>query len=353
MSAHGYTFPLELRGYARHEVDRLLRNLDSQNAQLRSERHAMASELAEAQDLLDIAQRNLNKAQEQQPNFAGLGSKFEEVLRLGEAQAEKMIAEAKAEAEIITSDANSAAQRTARESEAYAEKLIAEAEARAEKIQLSAESGAADLTAKANDRLVLASETLTAAKREAARLRSEAESEIVQSKLAAQDQIDEQRRELHHLREETEHKILEIERNIAVRQEEAEIEHTQLHDEALLHAQMIIDESNAKAAEANRRSQEVSEASEAQYQRTQLQTREQERLASERTRNMVEHAQRYSDETMIEIQEFSDSVLARTMTRLEQLRHEVEYVQLFVARRKNTHRTDAVIAELEGLLHHD
>lgn len=350
MSAHEYSIPRELRGYARHEVDRLLRNFDANVQRLQQEHDRLSARLANAEGELEIAQKELLKAQQSKPNFAGLGSKFEEVLRVAEDQAEKLLADANSEAAMIATETAAAVQRRNRESEETAERLISDARARAEELRLSGESAAAELTARANNRLTEAGETLASAKREAARMRSETETEIVQMKLAAQEQVDEQRRELHRLQEETENRVLTLEREIAARQEEAEIEHTRAHEEALRNAQAILDESNAKAADINRRAHEVAQESEVLHARVQLHVEEQERTSREQARELIDGAQGHADRVLGEVQEFSDNLLARALTRLEQTRHEVELVQEFVSRQRSARKTDTVIAELEHQL---
>jgi cell division septum initiation protein DivIVA len=200
MSLHEYEIPREVRGYSRHAVDRLLRNFEAKVQQVQADRDGIADRLLDVEAQLDIAKKQLSKAQQSKPNFSGLGSKFEEVLRIAESQAEKMITDAHAEAEQIASEAAADAQRRTRESETRAAQLINDATARAEEIRLSSETHAAEMSSLANKRLTEASDTLASAKREVSRLQAEAESEVVQMRTVAQQQIDEQRAEINRMR---------------------------------------------------------------------------------------------------------------------------------------------------------
>ncbi len=347
---HDYSIAHELRGYSRQAVDRLLRNLDANVQQLEAEKLALADQVVAAQAELEVTHNNLTKAQQNQPNFAGLGSKFEEVLRVAETQAEKMITDAHAEAEMITSEAIAAAQRHSHKAEDRATRVLTDAKARAEELRLSSETTASELSNMTNQRLSESGEALTTAKRESARIRAEADSEIVQLRLEAQGQLDMQRLEVSRLQEEAEHRLLAAERAIAVRQEEAEIAYSQRHDEAQRNAQAVLDEANAKAKEVNRRAHEVSQESENLHMRVQQFVDENERNSREQAKLLIENAQQHADATMHEIEVFSDSMLARALTRLEQTRVEVGYVQEFVSQQRMSRTADSVIAHFEEQL---
>ena len=137
------------------------------------------------------------------------------------------------------------------------------------------------------------------------------------------------------------------ERAITVRQEEAEIELSQRYEEARRSAQAILDASNAKAEEISRRAQEISQESEAMHQRVEHFVVSQEREARERAEELVLGAQQQAERVTAEIEEFSDSVLARTLSRLEQMRSEVEFVQEFVNKRRLEQKTNSVVSQLE------
>lgn len=350
MAIHEHKIPTELRGYAKHEVDRLLRNLDATIEQLTQDRETLSAQLESLKGDFAATKNALEKLQQNKPNFAGLGSKFEEVLRVAETQAEKMLTEAKAEAELITNETNTAVKRRLHESEEQATRLVEEAEARAKEIRLSAESSAAEQTARASQRLAESVEKLTAAKREAAKIRSDAEQDVVQLKLDTQEQLDQQRRELHRLREETEHRVLAADHEIAAKLEEAEIKHAQIHDEATLSAQALLEQANAKAVEINRRAQEVAQESEMLHARVQAFVAEREDTSRKLATDLIDSAQRHADEITRDIEEFSDHILARALTKLEQQRTEIDYVQEFVTRHRTSRKTSSVISELEAQL---
>ena len=90
---------------------------------MQSERDGIADRLLDLEAQLDIAKKQLSKAQQSKPNFSGLGSKFEEVLRIAESQAEKMITDAHAESEQIASEAAAEAQAVLDESNAKAAEI--------------------------------------------------------------------------------------------------------------------------------------------------------------------------------------------------------------------------------------
>jgi selenocysteine-specific translation elongation factor len=112
----------------------------------------------------------------------------------------------------------------------------------------------------------------------------------------------------------------------------------------------VLDESNAKAAEINRRAYEVSQESEALHARVQQYVEQQRRDALEQARNLIEAARLQAEAVTRESEEFSERLFGRALTRLEQMRGEMDYVQEFVNRRKAARTTDAVIAELEQQL---
>lgn len=350
MALHDHNFAREVRGYSRQEVDRVIRNLEAEVQQLSELKDQLTEKVQHLEGELEIAQHSLKRLQESTPNFAGLGSKFEEVLRVAEEQAAKMVEKAKAEAETIIAETNAKTHNKLRAAEEEATRLVSDAKARAEELSLSSESTAADLATKANDKLAKASEVLATAHREASRLKSETENEIVQLRLSAQESIEQQRIEMQRLREETEHKVLAAEREIAERQEAAQIEHDELHERALLTAKQITEESQAKADEVNQRALAVSQESEMLHERVKAFVAEQERNAREQAAALIDRAHLYATTRTNEVNEFVDSILARSLTRLEQIRSEATFVEDFISHQRTSRNTDTVIAQLEEQL---
>lgn len=350
MALHNFEFSREMRGYSRQEVDRTVRDYAAKLEHSEQTIAELSEQVASLQGELEIAQHHLKRLQESTPNFAGLGSKFEEVLRVAEQQAAMMLDKAKSEAEAIVAETSASTQRRLHAAKEEASQILGDAKARAEELSLASESQAADLSNKANDKLVKASEVLATAQRDAAKLRSDADNEILQMRLSAQDVIEKQRYEMQRMREETEHHVLKVEKELAERQEAAQIEHEQLHQTAVLTAKQVTEEAQIKADEVNKRALAVSQESEVLHERVRAFVQEQERAAREQAAALIDRAHDYASKRTHEVNEFVDSILARSLTRLEHIRNEAAFVEDFMAKQRATRTTDTVIAELEEQL---
>ena len=347
MGMHTYAISPERKGYSRHEVDRLLRNLDATIDELQSDRSSLMERMRAIETELEIANKNLIKAQAQKPTFSGLGSKFEEVLRTAEVQAEHMLEEAKRRSESITVEAEATAQRLLRSSEEQAEQILNEAQRRAKDAALQGETAAVEVAAIANARLGEASEAVTQAKRDAANIRSVAENEIMQLRQEAQQHIDQQREEIHRLREETEHHAIEVERMLLERQAEVEAQCDRALSEATERSAAILDQANLKAAEINERAYAVGQESEALHERLRREVEQQHAEARKRASELIEQAKLYSNNLVNQVEMFSDKVHARAQARLEALNDESEFIRTFIEDHRVSRKTETVIAQIE------
>jgi len=83
-------FSLEMRGYKKDEVDRVLGELRAELEHLRDYNFNAATET----EALRTEVANLRKKKDSAPGYAELGAQFEQTLRLAEEQAKKLVADA-------------------------------------------------------------------------------------------------------------------------------------------------------------------------------------------------------------------------------------------------------------------
>src|SRR5690606_31697291 len=130
MAENNFEFGTSMRGYNRHEVDRAISNLDSEISILRTENYELQQNYDELAAELRVLKAKVRRMPAK-PNYSVLGAQFEEVLRLAEEKAEKLVSDATQEAEQIRKNSEAESGRVLREASQRADKLVSDATARA------------------------------------------------------------------------------------------------------------------------------------------------------------------------------------------------------------------------------
>lgn len=345
------------RGYDKDAVDRAVERLrnelatvEQNNEQLRAQVHELRDESA----ALESKNRQLTakiRSIPENPSYANLGAQFEEALRSGEEQADRMLAEAKAEAELSRQTAQSRASRILREAEERAQKLLADTNARVDELRLTSESLAADITARANVKQAETSELLSTARRSAASRVAEAERKFAEQRSALQRNIEVERAALYEFAEETDRQRVAAEEALRLRGEQSELENMQRHQDAVERANRVISEANQRAREVSGRASEITAESELALSTAKAKADEMVRdarlLALGLINQATERAQQISEQTRQHV----DALLDRMVARTERLREERERLDEYSSVVTDVRTSEMLIAQFEENVH--
>lgn len=344
-------------GYSRSQVDDLLKGLQAKVASIKAENDQLRTEIDNLEPMLSDAKaqnKKLLKTAEQlpdRPSYSKLGSQFEEVLRLGEEKASRLVEESQSEAELLRRAAKLRSAELVRQAEDEAARITEDTERRAAEMRAAAENQAAKLVSQANARLTEVTDRATAASREASAITTDADLEIETSRAALQATTDlenaalvEHGERVHREREE----MLE-----EVRLHEAEFEREKLRREAEateLSARLLAD-AERQAAEISASSSAIDSESDGLERATQ--ERVEQMLADARriSGGILDQAQQRTNELAEHMRAFTDGLIDRGGARLDLLRDEREAIEMFLHSITDARTTDAVLAHLEADLH--
>ncbi len=128
-------FSLEMRGYKRDEVDRVLAELRAELEHVRDYNYTASAELEQVKNELETLKRKKTAT----PGYAELGAQFEQTLRLAEEQAKKLVSDAGQDAIRIRETAKAESEQVTRKAQQKADQLVKEAEAKLAEAKLEAE----------------------------------------------------------------------------------------------------------------------------------------------------------------------------------------------------------------------
>ncbi|MEG3035846.1 MAG: hypothetical protein RR877_10220, partial [Aurantimicrobium sp.] len=187
-------------GYDPADVKRAFRDAESRVEELlQTTRSGVATVDKLERELADM--RDALRRSNAKPTFADLGSAFEQTLRVAEEQADKMVADADADAKVVRESARALADQVNRTARNKANSLLNVTEAQIEDKRLEIEREVSQLTMEA-ETLVLQGQTLkeTAMRREAA-LVAEAERDAAEVRSRLHQEIEDVKTELETLRQ--------------------------------------------------------------------------------------------------------------------------------------------------------
>ncbi|MEG0363946.1 MAG: hypothetical protein RR600_09085, partial [Aurantimicrobium sp.] len=219
-------------GYDPADVKRAFRDADLRMEELQQTTRSGAATVDKLErELADM--RDAHRRSNTKPTFADLGSAFEQTLRVAEEQADKMVADAEADAKVVRESARALADQVTRTARNKANSLLNVTEAQIEDKRLDVEREVSQLTIE-GETLILQGQTLkeTAMRREAA-LVAEAERDAAEVRSRLHQEIEDVKTELETLRQIAEREQLRIEREIKLALEEAERERLTRHEEAV------------------------------------------------------------------------------------------------------------------------
>jgi cell division septum initiation protein DivIVA len=219
-------------GYDPSDVRRAFRDAESRMEELlQTTRSGVATVDKLERELADM--RDALRRSNSKPTFADLGSAFEQTLRVAEEQADKLVADADADAKVLRESARAASELLTRNARNKATSAVNEAESKIEDKRLEVEREVSQLSME-SETLILQGQTLkeTAQRREAA-LIAEAERDAAEVRSRLHQEIEDVKTELETLRQIAEREQLRIEREIKLALEEAERERLTRHEEAV------------------------------------------------------------------------------------------------------------------------
>ena len=307
-------------GYDPADVKRAFRDAEARVEELmQTTRSGIATVDKLERELADM--RDALRRSNAKPTFADLGSAFEQTLRVAEEQADKLVADADADAKVVRESARAAAEQVTRVARNRANTLLNDTEAKIEDKRLDVEREVAQLTMDA-ETLVLQGQTIkeTAMRREAA-LVAEAERDAAEVRSRLHQEIEDVKTELETLRQIAEREQLRIEREIKLALEEAERERLTRHEEAVA----FVEAQTAEALEVRR-----SAADEADH-------------LNEQTDSFLESTRNDAEALLAAARESATNMISRARSRAETLailfdEHAAEMMEKAERRRDNLER---------------
>lgn len=351
------TFANAFRGYEREEVDRLLSRLQNEMATLKQSNASLRDRASELRSELNVLQaKNTEissrlKSSPDKPTYSNLGAQFEEFLRIGEEKSERLISEARAEADLLRQNTQAKTSRTVREAEEFAQKLFAETHARVDELRLTSETSAADTIAQANVKMAEASELVSTARRAAAAQLAEAERVIAEERSALQRRLEAERAVIAERAEKANQDLSEAEELMRLREDQLERENLRNHQDAVEQANRIITEANARAAEASRRASEVAAESEATLTTARLNAQEIVGDARLLASGLVDQARIRATDLTAKTRMHIDLLLERLIARTERLREERELLDEYVQKVTDARSTEMIVSQFEEQTH--
>ena len=293
----------------------------------------------ELADLRDALKRSNSK-----PTFADLGSAFEQTLRVAEQQADKLVADAVADANVVRESARASAEMLTRTSRNKATEIVSSAEAKIEERRLEVEREVSQLSMEA-ETLILQAQTLKeSALRKEAALAAEVERDAAEERSRLHQEIEDIKTELDTLRQIAEREQLPIEREIKLALEEAEQERLSRHEEAVA----FVGRQNSEALELQRVAAEEADNLKAQTDEYTAKTRaDAEALLSaarQSATNLINRARSRAETLAILFDEHAAEMLLSADLRKDGLERQREAMREFSLELKALASADAMVS---------
>ncbi|MGV1033595.1 MAG: DivIVA domain-containing protein [Microbacteriaceae bacterium] len=354
--AENEPFTSSFRGYEREEVDRSLERLQNELATLKQSNDGLLGRVEESRAELNVVQAknrelsNRIKSVPEKANYTNLGSQFEEFLRVGEAKSDRLVSDARAEAELLRQTTQAKTSRLIREAEEYAQTLIAETHARVDEIRLKSETTAADTITQANVKLAEASEIISTARREAALKVADAERQIAEERSALKRHLELERAALQAISEQNARESNAADEEMRLREDQLERENLRHHREAVEAANRVIAEANDRASQVTMRASEVTAASESSL--TQARVTANGIVADARSLavSMINQARIRATDLTAKTRLHIDVLVDRMVARTERLREERELLDEFVTSVTDVRSAEMLVSHFEESL---
>lgn len=338
-------------GYDPSEVKRAFRLAESRLEELVQTTRSGAATVdkleRELADLRDALRRSNAK-----PTFADLGSAFEQTLRVAEEQADKLVADADADAKVVRESARALADQVTRNARNRAISLVNDAEAKIEDNRLEVEREVSQLSMQA-ETLILQAQTLreTAMRRDAA-LVAEAERDAAEVRSRLHQEIEDAKSELETLRQIAEREQLRIEREIKLALEEAERERLTRHEEAVAFVQAQTIEGSDARRDASDEADNLNEQSDRFSESARNDAEALLSAARESATNLINRARSRAETLAILFDEHTLEMMEKAERRRDGLERQREAMREFSLELKALSSADAMVSidESESLL---
>ena len=343
-------------GYSRDQADRLIEGMKSridavktENEQLRDQVERSESELvsrqARVRDLAAHAERLPAR-----PSFEKLGSQFEEVIRLGEEKASRLVSDARAEADSLRTAAQIRGAELTREAEQRANTILNEAHDRVARTRQEAEGRASQVVAQANERLQSAEDRVASSRHEADAIRLKTEAEIAESREALERFTVAERAAVAEFAARVRAEREQMREDLRVRMAQFEREHERRQLEASQLSARLLAEAEQKVSEILESSRSIESESEALAMATQVRTEQIIGQARRIAGGILDQAQQRAAEFSGKASRYSDMLVARGSARLDDLRQERELIEGFMHDLTESAQVEVMLQQLDAEL---
>jgi len=291
---------------------------------------------SESESTLRRLKRELSDARSQlrkidsAPSFSELGSAFEQTLKVAEEQANKLLAQAAAEATEIRDAANTEARELYTSSVAQAEALLTEAQSRARRAEAQAKSRAAAEVSEAQDGLENARAELARAREDAERIERDALARVNEINEMVEREAETTAREIATLREVHEREMARIEADIEANRERSAREMARLAEQSRDYIARIESDA-ADQTESSRRATEVLLKAEGLLSRYQVEGDDAVRAATQTADSLVTRSHLRSKSLLMKISTHATELLEASRERLIELTKQQKLVEEFAS----------------------
>jgi hypothetical protein len=265
------------------------------------------------------------------PSFSELGSAFEQTLKVAEEQANKLLAQAAAEAAEIREAAKSEARELASSSKSQADALLTEARSRARHAVAQAKSRAGAEVSHAEDGLAEARTELARAREDAERIERDALARVNEINDMVEREAETTAREIATLREVHEREMARIAAEIEANRERSEREMARLAEQSQDYISRIENDANDQTTESSRRASEVLLKAEGLLSRYQVEGSDAVRSATETAHALVSRSHLRSKSLLLKIETHARELHEASRQRLSEVIRQQQLVEEFAA----------------------
>lgn len=265
------------------------------------------------------------------PSFSELGSAFEQTLKVAEEQANKLLAQAAAEAAEIREAAKAEARELAASSKSQADALLTEARSRARHAVAQAKSRSAAEVSHAEDGLEEARTELARAREDAERIERDALARVNEINAVVEREAETTAREIATLREVHEREMARIAAEIDANRERSAREMARLAEQSMDYIQRIENDAAAQTTESSRRASEVLLKAEGLLSRYQVEGSDAVRSATETAQALINRSHLRSKSLLLKIESHARELHEASVHRLNEVARQQKLVEEFAA----------------------
>jgi cell division septum initiation protein DivIVA len=330
-------------GYDPNDVKRAFRDAETRMEELRlSTRSGIATVEKLERELADF--RDALRRSNSKPTFADLGSAFEQTLRVAEEQADKLVADAEADAKVVRESARAQAETVTRAAKNKAAALMAQTEETIEDKRLEVEREIAQMNMKAESLILQGNTAKETAQRRDAALLAEAERDAADVRARLHQEIEDAKTELETLRQIAEREQLRIEREIKLALEESERERLARHEEAVAFVQSQNDEANELLRSAEEEAQSLNQQMDEFAATTRADAEGLLNAARESATNLISRARSRAETLAILFDEHALEMMEKAERRRDSLERQREAMREFSLELKALASADAMVS---------